>query len=196
MKSRPSRGCCSDSGPYPYISSNLIQRSTKRSRRLVSTTGIVDNKILNSQVLHSGDLLGCCVFDYGDPEQNLRRFFRPLEEAFKCRNSSLVIERLALLNQRYIALAEGAGGNWYNLWTDLEDSKAALGGSTTDAKSQQGGGLLAKRSEGLVFFWVVLRNAATMVAVKLLSMYQTWTMYGRRNNQVLDVEKCQQMSNC
>jgi hypothetical protein len=150
----------------------------------------VDSQILNSQALHSGDPLGCCVFNHGGPEQILRRFFhRPIEEALKCRRPSLVIERLALLNQRYIAMAEGAEGNWYNLWTDLEDSKA-LGGSTTDAQSQQGGGLLANRSDCLVFFWVVLRNVATMVLVKLLSMYPTW-MYSR-NDQILDVEKYQQ----
>jgi hypothetical protein len=109
-----------------------------------------------------------------------------MEKALKCRIPFLMIERLTLLNQRYIAMAEGAGGNWHNLWTDLEDSKA-LGGSTTDAQSQQGGECLE-----FYAFWVVLCNVATMVAVKLLSIYRTWTIHGTRSNQVLDVEKCQQ----
>lgn len=42
-----------------------------------------------------------------------------------------MVERLAVLNRRYIAMAGGAGGNWHNLWTDLE-------GSTTDALEPAG----------------------------------------------------------
>lgn len=107
-----------------------------------------------------------------------------MKKALKCRNPSLVIERLAFLNQRYIAMAtmaESAGGNWHNLWMNFEESKPLMG-STTDIKSQQGG-------EYLIFyaFWFVLCNVTTMVAVKLLSIYQTW-----RIHEVLDVEKCQQ----
>lgn len=126
MKSQPSIDCSSDSGAYPHTSINLFQRSTNWSRRLVSTAFIMDSKILNSQVLHSGDFLACCVFGHDCPEQILLGFFlNPMEKALKCRSPSLTMERLALLNQRYIAI--GAGRNWYNFWTDLEDSKAPRG---------------------------------------------------------------------
>ena len=89
---------------------------------------------------------------------------------------------LSFLNQRYIAMAGCAGGNWHNLWTNLEDSNA-LQGSTTDAQSRQGG-------ECFVFY--ALWAAYNVVAVKLLSIYQSWRIHGPRNDPVLDVEKCQQ----
>ncbi len=91
------------------------------------------------------------------------------------------MEQLVLLNRRYIAMAECAGGNWHDLWTDLEDSNA-LERSTTDAQSQ------GDECFVLYALWVVY----DVVAVKLLSIYQCWRIHGPRNNLVLDVEKCQQ----
>ncbi|KAE9373836.1 hypothetical protein N431DRAFT_438968 [Stipitochalara longipes BDJ] len=134
------------------------------------------------KILHSGDPLGCCIFCHDPPEQILRAFFGPAEKALKCRNASGLMEELVLLNECYIAMAECAGGNWHNLWTDRENSNA-LERSTTDAQNRQGG-------ECFVFYALLVMY--NVVAVKLLSIYQSWRIHGSRNNQVLDVEKCQQ----
>lgn len=141
-----------------------------------------DTQILNPQILHSGDPIGCCISDPDSSEQVLRDFFSHVEVAMRGENASFVMDELVLRNKEYIAMARCGGGNWHDPWTNVEDSNT-LEGSSTNSQSRQG-------RERFIFdaFWTVY----DAVALGFVRICQFLRVHGSRNNSVLDVEKCLQ----
>jgi len=133
-----------------------------------------DSQVLNPQILHSGDPIGRCISDPDSSGQILRDFFSHVEVVMRGKNASFVMDELVLRNKDYTAMARCGGGNWHDLWTNLEDSNALEG---------SGRGRFIFDA-----FWTVY----DAVALGFVRICQYFWVHGSRNNSVLDVEKCLQ----